>query len=1103
MLHSPLNPILNKKDIKAAVDSGSFSRGQDYFKRGYVESIEVNTDPDNEQVVIYSKVKGSGREHYQTEIVITDYFDHINIEGSCSCPVGYNCKHVAATCLAYLQAQEPDNHKPTKPTTSQNSQTLNPKLNQWLEQLTAPEEPKAELSQNHALNRALYILDHDHSIKAYCVNICLTRPRKNGNGYIKGSNISADNLAHNYFRDGKTHITDTDKEIGQLLSGSNHNYWYETASIQGKAGALALELMIDTGRCFWRTSDSLSLHAGPKHEIELSWEQQRNGFCLSIQPKRLQLIPTVPVMYLDLQEQQLGVIDKGTLSDAQLLALRSAPVVPKKDAEALSQALFKHIPQLPQPVPVSVRDIHETLSPHLTLTRLYQGGDYAHCVLLNFYYGQHPVPALPAQAYSFIAQKAEALKIYRDTEAENAAMSTLTDAGFLLADTHNSNNTSLCLIPFGNHSVIESAALWDHFLTHELPRLEAMGWQITRDDDFALTFLDGDWEAWTEADEDSNDWFQLRFDLTLNNQQTVPLAPLLGPLLEMDITDPQTLPETLTLPLGNDQYVRLPSQRIAPFLATIKELFEHSGTQSDENLRLSRFELDAIDRLGDKLRGAEQLQQLAQQLKSFDGIRTIAPPAEFLAQLRPYQQQGLNWLQFLRHYQLNGVLADDMGLGKTVQTLAHLIVEKQHKRLTKPVLILAPTSLMGNWRREAERFTPDLNVCVLHGSKRHHLLSKLGDYDLILTTYPLLPRDFEAISAQHFHSLILDEAQTIKNPNTQMAKCVRKLHADHRLCLSGTPMENHLGELWALFDFLMPGFLGTSRQFKNYYRTPIEKEGNHARNSHLQRRIAPFMLRRTKTEVASELPPKTEIQQMVVLDKQQAELYESIRVTMEKQVRAAIAKQGLGRSHITILDALLKLRQTCCDPRLLKIQQAKNIKHSAKLEVLLELMEELLSENRRILIFSQFTSMLNLIEETLIEKDITLTKLTGRTRKRDEAIELFRTGEANVFLISLKAGGTGLNLVEADTVIIYDPWWNPAVENQAIDRAHRIGQQNPVFVYRLITENTVEEKIIALQAQKSALAEGIYAENSEAQKNLLNAETLQQLFTPLEENDEG
>jgi len=372
-----------------------------------------------------------------------------------------------------------------------------------------------------------------------------------------------------------------------------------------------------------------------------------------------------------------------------------------------------------------------------------------------------------------------------------------------------------------------------------------------------------------------------------------------------------------------------------------------------------------------------------------------------------------------------------MGLGKTVQTLAHLIVEKQHKRLTKPVLILAPTSLMGNWRREAERFTPDLNVCVLHGSKRHHLLSKLGDYDLILTTYPLLPRDFEAISAQHFHSLILDEAQTIKNPNTQMAKCVRKLHADHRLCLSGTPMENHLGELWALFDFLMPGFLGTSRQFKNYYRTPIEKEGNHARNSHLQR------------------------------------------------------------------------RQTCCDPRLLKIQQAKNIKHSAKLEVLLELMEELLSENRRILIFSQFTSMLNLIEETLIEKDITLTKLTGRTRKRDEAIELFRTGEANVFLISLKAGGTGLNLVEADTVIIYDPWWNPAVENQAIDRAHRIGQQNPVFVYRLITENTVEEKIIALQAQKSALAEGIYAENSEAQKNLLNAETLQQLFTPLEENDEG
>jgi SNF2 family DNA or RNA helicase len=310
-------------------------------------------------------------------------------------------------------------------------------------------------------------------------------------------------------------------------------------------------------------------------------------------------------------------------------------------------------------------------------------------------------------------------------------------------------------------------------------------------------------------------------------------------------------------------------------------------------------------------------------------------------------------------------------------------------------------------------------------------------------------------------------------------------------------MENHLGELWAQFDFLMPGFLGDATRFKRHWRTPIEQYRDTDRQARLARRIAPFMLRRRKQDVAAELPPKTEIIKSVTLGEAQATLYEGIRLSMEKRVRDAIAVQGLARSQITILDALLKLRQTCCDPRLLQLPAAARVHASAKLELLMDLLPEQLEEGRKILLFSQFTSMLSLIEAELSKHDIPYAKLTGQTRKRDEAIEAFRSGDADLFLISLKAGGVGLNLTEADTVILYDPWWNPAVETQAADRAHRIGQDKPVFVYKLVTEQTVEERILALQDKKRALAEGVYGEGGREAELAFSAEDLQDLFAPL------
>jgi len=404
---------------------------------------------------------------------------------------------------------------------------------------------------------------------------------------------------------------------------------------------------------------------------------------------------------------------------------------------------------------------------------------------------------------------------------------------------------------------------------------------------------------------------------------------------------------------------------------------------------------------------------------------------------------------------------------------------------------------MGNWRHEVEKFAPSLNIIVLHGTDRHAAYDALTTADLVVTTYALAYRDLEQLKAHHFHLLILDEAQAIKNPKAKIAHAVREIRATHRLCLTGTPMENHLGELWALFDFLMPGFLATQRHFKEFYRGPIEKQSDQKRLVNLQKRVSPFILRRNKTEVAKDLPPKTEIQHLIAMDSAQSKLYESIRVSMDKQVRDAIAQKGLAQSHIMVLDALLKLRQTCCDPRLLKMDRAQAVQESAKIEALLALLEQLLSEGRRVLIFSQFTTMLTLIESALKSQGITLTKLTGKTKNRDKAIHQFREGKADVFLISLKAGGTGLNLVEADTVIIYDPWWNPAAENQAIDRAHRIGQDKPVFVYRLIVENSVEEKILKLQTHKKALADGIYDDDSAVATQSLDAETIQSLFAPM------
>jgi SNF2 family DNA or RNA helicase len=456
------------------------------------------------------------------------------------------------------------------------------------------------------------------------------------------------------------------------------------------------------------------------------------------------------------------------------------------------------------------------------------------------------------------------------------------------------------------------------------------------------------------------------------------------------------------------------------------------------------------------------------------------------------------WLQYLREHHLAGILADDMGLGKTAQALAHILIEKQSGRLDCPALVVLPTSLIFNWQAEAKRIAPTLRVLTLQGIERADDFCRMADHDVVLTTYPLLWRDLATLTPQPFHLLILDEAQTVKNAASRSANAVRRLQARHRLCITGTPLENNLGELWAQFDFLMPGFLGDARSFARLWRRPIEVNGETLRAQLLAQRVRPFILRRRKEEVATELPPRTEAIKRVQLRGRQRDLYESVRVAADEHVRRILQRKGFAGSQITILDALLKLRQVCCDPYLIKGITPPKTMERAKLEMLRDMLPSLVAEGRRILVFSQFTEMLGLIEAELEAMQLPWLALTGKTppAARGAVVAQFQGKSVPILLISLKAGGVGLNLTAADTVIHMDPWWNPAVEEQATARAHRIGQAQTVFVYKLVVEGSIEERILELQARKAALAEGVLGSDGGLAYKF-NADDLHALLAPL------
>lgn len=494
--------------------------------------------------------------------------------------------------------------------------------------------------------------------------------------------------------------------------------------------------------------------------------------------------------------------------------------------------------------------------------------------------------------------------------------------------------------------------------------------------------------------------------------------------------------------------------------------------------QFKQFEAPVLDTILDELPNSETdsfWNSLRNKIRSFKEITPIETPKGLNATLRSYQLQGVSYLNFLSEYGFGGILADEMGLGKTIQTLS-FIQHMVNRKYEGPNLIVVPTSVLPNWEREAEKFVPDLKRLTIYGTRREGMFKKVVNSDLVITTYALLRRDLEELEKHYFNTIILDEAQNIKNPNTITAKSVRTIKARMRLCLSGTPIENNLFELWSLFEFLMPGFLGSQHAFQRGVIKPI-RDGDNETLEYLRTRVKPFILRRTKSEVAKDLPPKIENITYCAMTDEQNELYTALTKKLRSQVLADIETKGIAKSQMSILDALLKLRQICCHPRLLKVDMpgfSIGSLASGKFEAFKDMIFDIVEGGHKVLVFSQFVQMLQLIKSWLQITDIPFCYLDGTSKDRLEQVDKFNnTPEIPVFLISLKAGGTGLNLTSADYVIHYDPWWNPAVESQATDRTHRIGQTRQVFSYKLICQNTVEEKILKLQEMKRGVAEAI------------------------------
>jgi superfamily II DNA or RNA helicase len=1091
-------------DLQKTFPAVFFQRGQTIFNQGLVNKTWLVNDR------LYGEVAGTRQRPYQQRIDLTHRNGKLTIDGSCDCPIGRNCKHVVASLLYSLRyPPKTISVTSTQHANSESSSkfagatpTTGMAASLWLQQInTAAAKLHPVQEPDNTSSRLLYVLTPNPQHKGLHVHLMRARPKKDG---ALGKAVEYPHIDDIAMGRGSVMANEADQKLCTRIFQNNATPMDHPLFGGPGSGAL-MSSLVESGRAYWQHTEHPPLMQVPPLECQLQWlsddnDHQRLGVEL---PEHNIIVPIDPPWRLNTHTQECGELITG-LPEAIASVLLRSPPIPRDQIPEVLHALQKQMPEIQWPAPqelqvTTLANISPT--PCLVLLQIpFEQDPYwrrRESVITNLpvaqvvfdYHGMKVSFETPGDTLS---QRQDQIRLitHRDTGEEARLLEQIYSETELLPVERLFPSSSFS--PNLPRSLgMEGGQGWMHFIVHDLPKLQSQGWEIEIRPEFPYQLAESEGDVSIEIEESNgNEWFNLDLGIDVDGQR-ISLLPI---LLE---TFRQFSPEqlrALTHPdadatgkvicsLPDKRLLAIPLARLQGILSILIELFDTDRPLNSEGKL--EFDITQAARLAEleafaqtRWLGGERLLELGRKLRTFHGITPIPVPEGLTTTLRPYQQEGLNWLQFLREYGLAGILADDMGLGKTLQALTHILVEKQSGRANLPSLVIAPTSLMFNWHAEATRFTPALRVLTLHGNERHQHFDQLDQYDLILTTYPLLPRDKAHLLAQQFHLLILDEAHAIKNPKALATQIVHQIPARHRLALTGTPMENHLGELWSQFHFLIPGLLGSAEKFKRQFRNPIEKLGDMQRRSTLTQRIKPFMLRRTKVQVATELPPKTDILRSCELTGNQRDLYESVRNLMQDRIRREIDAKGFKKSQIIILDALLKLRQICCDPRLLKLATAHKVQQSAKLDMLTDLLPEMIEEGRRVLLFSQFTSMLDLIEPELQALKIPFVRLTGDTKNRALPVQRFQEGEVPLFLISLKAGGVGLNLTAADTVIHYDPWWNPAVEDQATGRAHRMGQTNPVFSYKLTTIGTVEEKILHMQERKRELTRAIVDEPS-------------------------
>jgi non-specific serine/threonine protein kinase len=1022
------------KDLKDRVPDIIFKQGLEYYKDGKVEIKKWD------KFSVLASVQGT--HPYTVRLGANDR----SFEATCTCPYNYICKHAVAVALKIIEDQS---------ISEQKSADEKPDWHEYFEKLIAIQQVDSDFSQEvrWKLIYIIHILENYWNIQPVKVYM-----KKDGTyGRIQEpsyNELSAQNVVRTsgdliaisylerlqsqqssvYYRGRlETSYLDFGLDAGQifnLLRMSELHIKNEDSSIGTR---------IRFGKKPWKLTFKLQVNEGSYsfHPYFI-----RNGEEVVIN-KKTNILTVNPIWFY--RNGKLNYCDF-PLSYSYIKSFIDENLeidLTKDEYQGFISEYLAKLPIFPYvefPPGIAVTEVDS-----ISIKRIYiEEMDDQLMVSLSLFYDKIEISFSHRndQYLHYDTKTKQIIRVHRDREGEMNIRDRVLESG-IIEDT-----------PGLFYATFEEALDW---LFDGLPGLAEDGFEIMGEESLVRFKVKRDPASFGVNVSSETDWFDIELNLEFNGISV-------------------TLEELKKALRAQKKYVKLRDGSIARLPEKLIEKFNYMinfGRVDDNSIRFANHHLTFIDKMLDEA-DQKNLDTLSQEklekLDKFDTIKTYKMPQNFIGELRDYQKSGYDWMNFLKEFSFGGILADDMGLGKTIEALS-ILQNEVNLHPKKSNLIVAPTSVIFNWAREIERFTPDLKYLIHYGTRRSKDIRRIKKYPLILTTYGHIRRDIEFLKEVYFNYAILDESQNIKNPFSETSKAVRLINAQNRLALTGTPVENNTMDLWSQFDFINPGLLGNLNFFKESFMRPIEKEQNVQAASALKRLIFPFILRRTKEDVAKELPPKVESIIYSPMSDEQQEMYNKWRLSYRDNILEEIDGKGLNKSKFKVLEGLTKLRQISCHPRLV---DSIYVDTSGKFDALNEMVEEIISENHKVLIFSQFVQMLKIIRQTFDSQNIPYSYLDGSTTNREIPVNQFQEDdEIRIFLISLKAGGTGLNLTAADYVIHYDPWWNPAVEMQATDRAYRIGQTRKVFAYKLISKDSVEEKIIKLQDRKRELVKSL------------------------------